>query len=105
MIVDVFRPDILRTINYESLRKRGIERIRLTRVFRRRNRRDGVSLTQQNICPRTSHVGVMMRSANQDAPLNILTNHWGQGISPTWRAVTTYLPPAGNDFLSALKSA
>lgn len=35
----------------------------------------------------------------------ILTNHWGQKASPTWKSVTSYLPPQGNDVLSALKLA
>jgi glycosyltransferase involved in cell wall biosynthesis len=37
--------------------------------------------------------------------LKILTNHWGQSASPTWRTVTTYLPPNGNDLFSTLKLA
>jgi glycosyltransferase involved in cell wall biosynthesis len=47
----------------------------------------------------------MMDSSSQDAPLKILTNHWGQKISPAWKAVTTYVAPAGSDFLSSLKVA
>jgi len=42
---------------------------------------------------------------NKSKPLKILTNHGGQLASPTWRDVTTYLPPNGDDLLSSLKLA
>lgn len=40
-----------------------------------------------------------------DKVIRILTNHWGQKASPTWRAFTTYLPPEGFDLVSSLKLA
>lgn len=42
---------------------------------------------------------------NESRKLKILTNHGGQLASPTWRDVTTYLPPNGQDLLSSFKLA
>jgi glycosyltransferase involved in cell wall biosynthesis len=46
-----------------------------------------------------------MQTNLNKASLKILTNHWGQKASPTWREVTTYLPPPGNNLFSSLRSA
>lgn len=35
-------------------------------------------------------------------PLKILTNHWGQNASPTWKAFTTYLHPERFDLPSSV---
>lgn len=43
--------------------------------------------------------------SNGSKPLKILTNHGGQLASPTWRDVTTYVAPNGNDLWSSLKLA
>lgn len=37
--------------------------------------------------------------------ISILTNHGGQEASPTWRAVTNYLSPTGDDLWSCLQLA
>ena len=37
--------------------------------------------------------------------MRILTNHWGQHASPSWRAATTLVPPRGNGLLASLKLA
>ncbi len=42
---------------------------------------------------------------NNPKALKILTNHGGQLASPTWREVTTYLAPNGNDLWASLKLA
>ncbi|TAK07833.1 MAG: glycosyltransferase, partial [Candidatus Manganitrophaceae bacterium] len=41
----------------------------------------------------------------ENKEIKILTNHWGQKASPTWGAVTTYLPPEGFDLKSSMKLA
>lgn len=46
-------------------------------------------------------LGTMARDKN----IKILTNHWGQKASPTWREVTTYLHPEGFDLMSSIKLA
>lgn len=45
------------------------------------------------------------KTFTHNIPLRILTNHWGQKMSSTWRAVTTYLPPEGNGLFSSFKLA
>lgn len=37
--------------------------------------------------------------------MKILTNHWGQKASPTWRSVSTYVPPQGNGLIPSLRLA
>jgi glycosyltransferase involved in cell wall biosynthesis len=46
-------------------------------------------------------MGISMEYAD-NVPIKILTNHWGQKASPTWRSVATYIQPRGNGLISSL---
>lgn len=46
-----------------------------------------------------------MKADVNKVSLRILTNHWGQNASPTWKSATTYLPPRGICLPAQLKLA
>ena len=46
-----------------------------------------------------------MQKISRKSSIKILTNHMGQKSSPTWKEVTTYLPPEGNGFIPSFKLA